>query len=87
MLDLSMLDLSVLDLSPLDLSKLDRVSAIDGVLDVADFQPFRIDLRALSFSFSGRGGALSGGMGEEGAFARGSSANRGLGDGRGGEVS
>ena len=80
----SRLDLSVLDLSPLGLSILDLASAIeDGceVLDVADFQPFRIDLRVLSLSFSGGGGGL------EGTDARGSSANCGLGDGRAEEVS
>jgi len=76
---LSMLDLSVLDLSPLDLSILDRVSAIEDdceVLDVADFQLFRIDLGVPGLSFSGAGGGLAGG--------RGRSANRGL---REGEVS
>lgn len=74
----------MLDPSMLDLSILDRVSAMEDdceVLDVGDFQPFRIDLRALSFSFSGVGGGLAGGTGDGGTLARGSSANRVFGDG------
>jgi hypothetical protein len=81
---LSMLGLSMLGLSVLDLSILDRGSAIgEGwvALDVADFQPFRIDLRAASFSFSGKR-TLAGGMGGRGIFEGGRSENRELGDGR-----
>lgn len=74
-----------LGLSMLDLSILDRGSTTGGgcvALDVADFQPFRIDLRALGFSFSGGGGGLVEGMAGGGVFGRGRSENRESGDGR-----
>jgi hypothetical protein len=57
----------------------------DGVFDVADLHPFRIDFRTTGFSFSG-GGTLTGGMGGGGVVARGRSEDCGMGDGKvGGE--
>lgn len=82
--DLSTGGLSILCLSMFCFSVLDRDSVIgEGcmVLDVADFQPFRIDLRALGLSFSDRW-ALDGGIAGGGVLARGRSENRGLEDGR-----
>lgn len=51
------------------------------MLDVAVFHPFRMDLRALGFSLSC--GVV--GTAGRGVFARGTSFNRGLAEGRGGD--